>query len=157
MKTLEGCYVIDTLANIGRYSDLGVNFKIACDFIAKGDFGRLAPGRNAIEGDDVFVNKDEASYVVRTERRPEFHRRYFDIHIPLENDEVIGLAKYDESDPGTFDEKNDCGFNDQKVEYFTVRKGEFAICWPNTCAHAPAITPDAPKKSAKLIVKIRAR
>ncbi len=44
-----------------------------------------------------------------------------------------------------------------KVEYFTVRKGEFAICWPNTCAHAPAITPDAPKKSAKLIVKIRAR
>ena len=38
----------------------------------------------------------------------------------------------------------------------TVKKGEFAICWPTVCAHAPAITTDEPKKAHKLIVKVLA-
>ena len=33
---------------------------------------------------------------------------------------------------------------------------EFAICWPSTCPHAPAVTTDAPKKVRKLIVKVLA-
>ena len=157
MTQLENCYIIDTLANIGKYAGISANMKKACDFIAAGGFEKLAPGKNAIDGDNVFVNNVEATYVLPAERRPEFHRDYFDIHIPLANDEKLGLAKYDESDPGTFSEKDDCGFNDQKVEYFTVKRGEFAICWPVVCAHAPAITTDVPKQSKKLIFKVRAR
>ncbi len=157
MTELSECYVIDSLENIGKYASLGANFKKACDFIAKGDFGSLAPGRNEIDGDEVFVNSVEASYVLPSERRPEFHRDYFDIHVPLANDERIGLAPYAPCAGETFSEKDDCGFNDQAVEPFTVRRGEFAICWPKTCAHAPAITTDVPKKSAKLIFKVRAR
>jgi len=156
MTELKNCYVIDTLDKIGNYAGISANMKKACDFIAKGGFERLAQGKNEIDGDNVFVNNVEASYVMPTERRPEFHRDYFDIHVPLANDEMMGLAKYDESDPGTFSEKDDCGFNDQKVDYFTVKKGEFAICWPRVCAHAPAITPDAPKKARKLIFKVKA-
>ena len=45
---------------------------------------------------------------------------------------------------------------DQQVEWFTVRKGEFCVTWPKTCAHAPAVTTDVAKKSRKLIVKVLA-
>ena len=157
MTELKNCYVIDTLDNIEKYAGISENFKKACDVIAKGGFESFAPGRHEIAGVDVYVNRDTATYVHQNERRPEFHREYFDIHVPLENDERMGLAAYDEKAPCSFDATKDCGFTDQKVEYFTVKKGEFAICWPGTCAHAPAITTDEPKKSAKLIVKIRAR
>jgi len=157
MIELKNCYVIDTLDNIGKYANISANFKKACDFIAQGGFEKLVPGKNVIDGDAVYVNCDQATYVLPSERRPEFHRQYFDIHIPLESDERMGLAKYDINDPGTFDEIKDCGFNDQKVDYFIVKKGEFAICWPGVCAHAPAITTDETKQAKKLVVKVRAR
>jgi len=156
MEKADGVYVIDSLANIGAYAGLGRNFAKACEFLAKGDFSALKPGRNEIDGDEVFVNFDEASYVPREERRPELHRRYFDIHVPLDADETMGLARCDQSADGSFNESADFGLYDVPVEWFTVRRGEFAICWPVVCAHAPAVTTDVPKKAKKLIVKVKA-
>ena len=156
MVEINGVYLIDKLENIGNCAGIGANFAAACEFVAKGDFASLKPGRNEIDGDSVFVNCDEARYVAPEDRRVEFHRKYFDIHIPLEADERIGLALLDESAQQTFDDAKDCGFAEQRVEWFTVRRGEFAVCWPRTCAHAPAGTTDAPKSARKLIVKIKA-
>ena len=95
MVKLEGTYVIDSLENIGSYAGLGANFAKACEFVAKGDFGSLKPGRNDIDGDNVFVNCVDAQYVAQADRPNELHRRYFDIHIPLAADEMIGMAALD--------------------------------------------------------------
>lgn len=156
MTELENCYVIDSLENVGKYETLGANFKTACDFLKRGDFSRLVPGKNVLDGESVFVNRVEASYVPESERPTEFHRDYFDIHVPLAADERIGLGVYEKRPGETFDAATDCGASDQPLEFFTVKRGEFAICWPKTCAHAPAVTTDAPKKALKLIVKVRA-
>ena len=156
MAELEGVYLVDSLENIGRCAGIGANFAAACGFIARGGLESLEPGRHEIDGDSVFINCDTTEYVAPEDRRIEFHKRYFDIHIPLESDEKIGLAALDGSAPQTFDESRDCGFVEQRVDWFTVRRGEFAVCWPGTCAHAPAATTDAPKKARKLIVKVRA-
>ena len=152
----EGIYLIDKLENIGKCAGIGANFAAACDFIAKGEFDSLRPGRNEIDGDKVFVNCDTAEYVLPENRKVEFHKRYFDIHIPLDADEKIGLAALDESAPQTFDDAKDCGFAEQQVEWFTVKRGEFAICSPRTCAHAPAVTTDVPRRARKLIFKVLA-
>ena len=154
MKELKNCYLIDSLENIGAYASLGGNFAKACEFLARGDFAALQPGKNVIDGERVFVNNVEAQYVLPEERRPELHRRYFDIHVPLSCDEKIGLALFDENAKGDFNEAEDGGLYDQPVEWFTVRKGEFCITWPKTCAHAPAVTTDVAKKAKKLIVKV---
>lgn len=155
MTELKNVYVIDSLANIGRYAALGENFAKACALIAKGDFDALKPGRNDIDGDNVYVNCFEADYVSKAERKPEVHHAYADIQIPLEADEAFGLAAFDPSAAGSFDEAKDCGFYDQAVDWFTVKRGEFVICWPKVCAHAPAVTPDVPKKAHKLVFKVR--
>ena len=154
MKELKNCYLIDSLENIGAYAHLGGNFATACEFLSRGGFDALKPGKNVIDGDRVFVNNVEAQYVLPEERRPELHRKYFDIHVPLESDERIGLAMFDETAKGEFNEAEDGGLYDQQVEWFTVHKGEFCITWPKTCAHAPAVTTDVPKKAHKLIVKV---
>lgn len=156
MRKLEGTYAIDTVANISAYAGISPGFAKACEFVAKGDFSSLKPGRNDIDGDDVFVNFAEADYVEKKDRRPELHRAYFDIHVPLDSDELIGLAAHDPAASGSFDESGDFGLYDEPVEWMAVKRGEFAICWPGTCAHAPAVTPDVPKKAKKLIVKIKA-
>ena len=154
MVKLDGTYAIDALENIGRYAGLGANFAKACEFVAKGDFGSLRPGRNDIDGDSVFVNCDDAQYVAQADRPNELHRRYFDIHVPLSCDEKIGLAMFDENAKGDFNEAEDGGLYDQPVEWFVVRKDEFCITWPKTCAHAPAVTTDVAKKARKMIVKV---
>lgn len=156
MTGLKKVYLIDKLENISKYAAIGPNMKTACEFIAKGDFASLASGKNVIDGDKVFVNNVVADYVAKEDRKPEVHHKYFDIHIPLEADECLGLAVFDENAKGSFDEVGDGGLYEQPVEWFTVKKGEFAICWPVVCAHAPAVTTDAPKKAKKLIVKILA-
>ncbi len=156
MVKLDGTYAIDALENISRYAGLGANFTKACEFVAKGDFSSLRPGRNDIDGDRVFVNCDDAQYVAQADRPNELHRRYFDIHIPLESDERIGMAALAPSASFVFDEAADCGHPAQQLDWFTVKRGEFAICWPSTCPHAPAVTSDVPKRARKLIVKVLA-
>lgn len=156
MVKLEGTYVIDRLENIGGYAGLGANFAKACEFLAKGEFESLAPGRNDIDGDRVFVNCVDANYVAQADRPNEIHRKYFDIHVPLAADERIGLGALDPSVKFDYDETSDGGVPVQPLDWFTVKRGEFAICWPKTCPHAPAVTTDVPKRARKLIVKVMA-
>lgn len=157
MTELKYCYIIDKVENIGAYASICPAMKTAAEFIAKGDFASLAPGKNVIDGENVFVNNVEPEYVLKADRKPEVHHKYFDVHVPLIEDETIGLGVFNACAPGSFDEAGDGGLYEQEVTYFTVKKGEFCITYPITCAHAPAITAtDAAHKSKKLIVKVKA-
>ncbi len=156
MQKLENVYIIDKLENLSAYQSLSPAFAKAVEFLKRGEFASLKVGRNEIAGDEVFVNNVEADYVLPSERKPEVHHKYFDIHVPLAADEKIGLAVFNALAKGSFDEASDGGVYEQAVEYFTLKKGEFCITYPITCAHAPAVTTDTPKKAHKLIVKVRA-
>jgi YhcH/YjgK/YiaL family protein len=157
MDMAEGVFIVDDLQNILAYSTIGKNFARACEFVAKGDFSSLNLGRNEIEGDDIFVNLDETKYVAKDERKGELHRKYFDIHIPLDADELIGVREFAAGEECLYDEERD--FSNQAaagVKWLEIKRGQFAICWPKTCVHAPAVTTDVPKIAHKLIVKIKA-
>ncbi len=153
---IENVYIIDKVENIGKYASLSDNFAKVAALIAKGDFASLKPGKNDIDGDNAWVNNVEPQLVEPKDRKPELHRKYFDLHIPLSGPETFGLAIFDSLAKGSFDEQEDIGFYDQKVEWITIVPGEFLITYPNTCAHAPACTLTAPHKSKKLIFKIKA-
>lgn len=156
MIELRNCYIIDSLANIGKYRALSPNFKTACDFVAKGDFSALKPGKNVIDGEAVFVNDNPTNFCVQGERKMEFHRRYYDIHIPLDCDERIGLGVFDARTRAAYDAEKDVGFCAQEVDWFVIRKGEFCITAPYTCVHVPSVTTDTPKTVRKIVVKVEA-
>ena len=91
-----------------------------------------------------------------SERKPEFHRRYFDIQIPLTGEETYALAELEDSAAEEFDAKADVGFVDLKTVPVTLAPGEFAIFFPEKCAHAPACSLTGPRTIRKIVVKVKA-
>jgi YhcH/YjgK/YiaL family protein len=153
---VKGIYAVDRLEHIGRYAGISAAFAKAAEFLRRTDLGSLAAGRYDIDGDDCFVIvNDKAELVPPSERKPEFHRRYFDIQIPLTGDETYGLAELDVSAVGEFDVLKDIGFVDQKTVPVTLGPGEFAIFFPEKCAHAPACSLSGPRTIRKMVVKVR--
>lgn len=155
MQSIPNVFVIDKLENLAKYASVGPHLAKAIDFLLKGDLAKLPLGKNVIDGDNAWVNVVDAQLVKPAERKPELHKVYFDIHIPQGDDEAFGLAAFDPVALGSFNEADDIGFYDQKVEWHVVKPGEFLITWPGTCAHAPACTLGEPHVSRKLIVKAR--
>ena len=154
---VKGIYAVDRLEHIGRYADISDAFAKAVDFLKRTDLGSLAAGRHDIDGDKCFaIVNDSAELVPPCERKIEFHRRYFDIQIPLTGEETYGLAELDASAVGEFDTEKDMGFVDQKTVPVTLGPGEFAIFFPEKCAHAPACSLTGVRTIRKIVVKVKA-
>lgn len=153
---MKDVYVIDTIRNLGKYADISANFAKAIAFLQGHDLAALPPGRHEVDGDNAWVNAAEVALTQLDAKKPEVHHAYFDIQIPLSGEETYGLAAFDPSAVGSFDETKDIGFYDQKVEPVTVKPGEFAIFYPRTCAHAPCCSLDGARTIRKLVVKVRA-
>ena len=153
---MKGVYIIGKLESVGELAALGPNFAKAVAFLTSHDLATLPAGRNAIDGDEVWANVDEIELMSPAEKRPELHRKYFDLQIPLACEETFGLARFDERSEGSFDGTKDIGFYTQPVELVTLRPGEFAVFYPGTCLHEPGCSLTGPRAQRKIIVKIRA-
>ena len=153
---MSNVYVIDKIENLGKYAAINEHFAKAVAFLSKADLKALPLGRNEVDGDNVWVNAAEAALTPLDGKKPELHHVYFDIQIPLSGEETYGLAKFDPVTPGSFDDAKDIGFYDQPAEPVTVKPGEFAIFYPNTCLHAPCGSLTGPRTIRKLVAKVRA-
>ena len=157
MKKLEGVYVSDSLERIGDYAKLGAHFAKAVEFLQRGDLKSLPNGRYALDGENAYAMIQEATLKEWGSGRPEVHHEYFDIQVPLSTAEIIGVGRFDPATPGDFNEEKDIGFYDGvAVEPLRLRPGEFAILYPETCAHAPCCSEDASGTPVrKIVVKVR--
>ena len=156
MERKDGVYVKDAIANAGEYAGYGAHFAKAVEFLRRADLGDLPTGRCEIDGDAAYANVMDAELKPWGEGRPELHRAYFDIHVPLSGEETIGVGEVDPAAPRTFDEAGDfCFCDDTPVEPLTLRPGEFAICDPSTCAHAPCCSRQGAGRIRKIVVKVR--
>lgn len=101
----------------------------------------FTPGRIEILEGKAFVNVEEVALLDRERRQLEAHRKYIDIHVPLNNDEHIGWAVTDRLRHVTqpYDEERDIEFfGDTAQSVFNVTPRQFAIFFPED-AHAPNI------------------
>jgi len=156
MRKLEGVYVADSLANIGEYAKLGPNFAKAVAFLLRSDLKNLPNGRYALDGENAYAMIQEATLKEWGTGRPEVHRAYFDIQLPLSGPETIGVGRFDPTASGDFDEEKDIGFYDGiAVEPLVLNPGEFAILYPETCAHAPCCDEVGGDVIRKIVVKVR--
>ena len=74
--------IVDTLSGSGRYDALHPRFKKAFDYaVARMD--TLAPGKYAIDGDDLYIVISEGLLRPEQEAPLEAHDRYIDVQIPL--------------------------------------------------------------------------
>ena len=157
MSKEDGVYVADSLERIGEYAKLGRNFAKAVAFLSRKDLRSLPNGRYALDGENAYAMIQEATLKEWGSGRPEVHHEYFDIQVPLSNEEIIGVGRFDPAVQGDFDEERDIGFYDgTPVEPLKLRPGDFAILYPGTCAHAPCCSEDAAGTPVrKIVVKVR--
>ena len=145
--------VLDRIENFDKYVSLNPNFAKVLEFLQNSNLQDLPLGRNEICGDSVFANVVEVKPKSKSEAPIEIHRKYIDVHIPLSSDEIIGCTPLAELPFAEFIEADDAALYPtslQARDYFNVKRGEFAIFFPQD-GHAPAIT-DVPLK--KIIVKV---
>ena len=157
MKKEDGVYIADSLANAGKYAELGPHFAKAIAFLQRKDLMRLPNGRYELDGENAYAMVQEAMLKPWGAGRPEVHHEYFDIQLPLSGEETIGVGRFDPATPGEFDEGKDIGFYDGvPVEPLTLRPGQFAILYPGICAHAPCCSEDAAGMTIrKIVIKVR--
>lgn len=131
--------ILDTLANAARYSRMHAGFARAFEFLAATDVAALAPGRQELDGNRLYVLIDHKDGRGEDGARLEAHRRYIDIQYTIDGDERIGwmpLAGCKAPD-GPFDETKDVVlFSDRPTTWVAVPPGSFTIFFPHD-AHAP--------------------
>lgn len=145
--------VLDRIENFEKYLSLNPNFVKAMEFLQNSNLQDLPLGRNEICGDLIFANVVEAKSKSKDEAPIEIHRKYIDVHVPLSGDELIGYTPLAELPYAEFVEADDAALYPLSLsarDYFNVKRGEFAIFFPQD-GHAPAITPTPLKK---IILKV---
>lgn len=147
--------ILDRLENIGQYLAVHPLMPAVMNFLNSNDLANLPPGRQEIDGSRLIVIADQ-SHGKGTSARLEAHRKYIDIQIPLDRDEIIGYRPTATCQVVAQDynpEKDIAFYSDAVETSLTVPRGSFAMFFPQD-AHAPlAIEGDIRKIIFKLQVE----
>ena len=146
--------ILDKLENSGKYEHLHPLFKQAFDYLKSIDFSKTEPTKTELKGKDLFVMVSDSDLRAADNAKPEAHKKYIDIQLPISRPETFGWkARQDLSHPiGNFDEEKDIQFFDDKTEtQITVLPGNFLIFFPED-GHAPCI---GEGQVRKVVVKIK--
>lgn len=146
--------IVANLKHSDRIEPLHPLFKAAFDYVKSHDMLHTPGGRIELDGRNLFINCDNPTLKTAGEQVLEAHRKYIDIHIPLDGDETIGWKNIDDcsNESRPYDTEADCQFFAEPASaYVTLHPGEFLVAWPED-AHAPIIGSGSLRK---LIVKVR--
>ncbi|MGN0231225.1 MAG: YhcH/YjgK/YiaL family protein [Muribaculaceae bacterium] len=98
-------------------------------------------GRIAILGNYLYANVETVKMKCRKEQHIEVHRRFIDIHVPVNKEETIGwrCTKSLEKPIGEYNAERDIAFySDVPDAHCAITPGCFAIATPDD-GHAPII------------------
>lgn len=147
--------IFGNLNEIHLYKGLNKNLDIAIDFICKGSYKNGIIGKNIIDNNSLFFNVDECKTKSLNECCFELHKKYLDIHVIIEGEEIIGYSSLDVLNSKTsYDNKKDFQILEGEQQYyFNMNKNNFIIFFPNE-AHMPLISKKNNSYLKKAIFKI---
>ena len=153
--------IVDSIEQLRRYAALNPRFAVVAEFLRTHDLATMPDGKHQIQGDDLFVNIQDAPAKTRFEARFETHRQMIDIQIPVSGTEEHGWTPLADLPEAAYDPAIDMTLHDPEQPesipslastYYTLRPGQFAIYFPSD-GHAPAITSTTLRKA---IFKVKA-
>ena len=137
------------------YVFLPARIRQALSFARTHDLALLPEGRNAINGDALYVNIAGYTTAERSEKIWEAHRVYADVHILAAGAECIDVSPMERMQMGTYEEDRDFIPAEGDVcATVIMQPGDFLICFP-TDVHRSGVMVDAPAPLKKGIFKVR--
>ncbi len=125
--------------------------------LRNGEFVNLPQGRHEYNGETIYISSDLYTTEKAETRKYEFHKRYADLQVVLEGEELIYLSSSScqSQPPEAASNSNDCWFvadiHDQSA--LLLSAGSFLIILPETL-HKPCCQTEQPGKVRKLVFKI---
>jgi len=146
--------IIDRIENVRAYMGISAEMDAALTALKEIKCPDTLPARIEIT-EKSFINCSEGSLRGRTHSF-EFHKKYIDIHVPVDTDEKIAICDTSSAPEGTpFDAERDCGFFTADEKFIvTVPMGWFCVCFPQD-GHEPLLGEEG-KKIKKLVYKVLA-
>ena len=135
-------------------ASMGERFAAVVKFVDSNDLGSLSPGRYEILGDDVYCNVSIVDLRDKDKAGFEVHEKYYDIHLPIDQDEMFGIKHVSEctAPTGPMDPAIDAQLFTDKVEKTVlVHPGEAIIFAPGD-AHSPNL---GFGKQTKIVFKVK--
>jgi len=147
--------ILDTLQNAALYHAVHPRFAAAFEYLERTDLSTLTPGRNEIDGENLFIMSIATEGYGHGAGPVEVHRAYIDIHLTLEGTDEIGwIALADCSQTQMeFNTEDDAALYGDTPEFYSVLKpGTFGIYFPQD-AHVPlAGTGEVRKVVVKILI-----
>lgn len=149
--------IYSELKNIKTYKGISKNLDKAIDFIVGKKYLNANFGKNIIDGDAVYFNCPEKPITrENTNLDLEYHKKYIDIHIVLEEEEIIGYAPFEDCiETQKYNIEKDIAFMKGKNQVeFMLNGTNFLIVFPNE-PHLPLLSVEKIKKIKKVVFKIK--
>ena len=147
-----------SLSDTSAFEARDPRFAKAFEFLRRPDLAELPDGRYEIDGDEIFAMVSSPALKPYGTGKTESHRKYIDIHYPINGREVIGLHTLTEAELALpFDTEKDFVLFDSETEPVEIGPGEFLVCYPPLDGHAPCGTREnpIPQGYRKVCLKIK--
>lgn len=142
-------------ANIRRYLGRGESLDTAIRHLLSADLTRLTPGRNEVDGDQVYINRFGYQTVEPGQAIWEGHERYGDMHVVLSGHERIGVT--DASALTVIDRKPEedfVGYRGDVEVWFPMTSEDVLIVYPQE-AHMVKVIDTQSTRVEKACYKFR--
>lgn len=148
--------IIDTLSNVRLYEHLHTRIAVAFQYLQTTDLASLAPGKYAIDDDNIFAIVQEYDTMDAATEQMEAHRKYIDVQYMISGEELVGHAFLsDQQLSKEYSDENDFLLVPDVPDFFTCFKtGMFMIFFP-TDLHMPCIKVEKPAAVKKVVVKVK--
>ena len=142
-------------SQLERYLGLCPALDTAIRYLARADLSGLAPGRNEVDGENVFVNRLDYQTIPQEQAAWEGHARYGDIHIMISGRERIGVSHVSQLARTAEREADDfLGFEGPVRVSCPMEEGDALIVFPED-AHMVKVQLDRPMPVSRAVVKFR--
>lgn len=147
--------ILDNLHNASHYLKLHPLFARAFDFASTNDFKALPLGKHEIDGERLFVILMEYDTKETSDCVMENHRRYIDIQLMVEGEELMAVTTFDGQIATTpYDEQKDAAFYEKKYDsLLKVKQDQFTIFFPHDL-HMPSMKVAEVAKVRKAVFKV---
>lgn len=150
--------ILDRLEHASRYEGLGPAFRKAFAWLAETRFEGLPDGRQEVDGERVYALLSSYTTAAADSKKLEAHRRYADIQVVLEGEEVLYWAPLEGL-------RSEVAYQPEKdVEFFAepaasssalhLRPGLFGLFLAQD-AHKPGCHLGGATAVRKLVVKVQ--
>ena len=149
--------IIDSLANLSKYTSLHPLFAQAAAYINSTDLLNAEIGKSDIaEGLKAIISDKNGMSTAESIAKFECHNKNIDIQLCIRGKETIGWKPRQSctSPKGGYNPEKDVSFYDDAPDmYFQLTNGQFAIFFPED-VHAPMIAADD-DPIRKLVIKVK--